>query len=139
MNSARKTRLLMLSCLVVTALTGAPLFGQTVTQQSAAAVASPVPFSKGRLETLDVAHKMLTIQTKSGSETFRLTDFTKVFHGKEGLALDLLKTGDVVAVRFALDEHGDRVARIIKLDIGTEPSPLDTGVTSAPRPAEVRP
>jgi Cu/Ag efflux protein CusF len=102
-------------------------------------VAAPaVPFSKGRLETLDVAHKTLTIQAKNGSQTFRLTDQTKVFHGKEGLALDRLKTGDVVAVRFALDEHGDRIARIIKLDIGTEPSPLDTGTTPAPHPTEVR-
>jgi Cu/Ag efflux protein CusF len=139
MNSACKNRLLMLGCLVVTTLTGAPVFGRTVTQQSAAVVAPPVPFSKGRLETLDIAHKTLTIQTKNGSQTFRLTDHTKVFHGKEGLALDRLKTGDVVAVRFALDERGDRVARIIKLDVGTEPSPLDTGATPAPHPTEVRP
>jgi hypothetical protein len=127
----------MLCCLVA-ALTGAPVFGRPVTQQSAAVAAPAVPFSKGRLETLDVAHKTLTIQTKNGSQTFRLTDQTRIFHGKEGLALDLLKTGDVVAVRFALDEHGDRVARIIKLDIGTEPSPLDTGATPAPHPTEVR-
>ena len=58
---------------------------------------------------------------------------------KEGLAVDRLKTGDVVAVRFALDERGDRVARIIKLDVGAEPSPLDTGATPAPHPTEVRP
>jgi hypothetical protein len=129
----------MLGCLAVTAFVSVPLLGQTVTQQSAAVVAFPVPFSKGRLETLDIAHKILTIRTKYGSETFHLTDHTKVFHGKEGLALDRLRTGDVVAVRFALDEHGDREARIIKLDVGTEPSPLDTGATPASRPTEVRP
>ena len=139
MNSACKTRLLMLGCMVVTALPGAPVFGRVVTQQSATVAAPTVPFSKGRLETLDVAHKSLTIQTKNGSQTFRLTDQTKVFHGKEGLALDRLKTGDVVAVRFALDEHGDRVARIIKLDVGAEPSPLDTGAAPAPHPTEVHP
>ena len=139
MNSARKTYLLMLCCLVWTALTGAPLSGRTVTQQSAAVVAPPALFAKGRLEMLDIARKKLTIQTKNGSQIFQLTDHTRVFHGKEGLALDRLKTGDVVAVRFALDERGDRVARIIKLDVGVEPSPFDTGTTPALRPTEVRP
>jgi Cu/Ag efflux protein CusF len=139
MNPARKTQLLVLGCIVGAALTSVPLFGQTVTQQSVAVVAPPVPFAKGRLETLDIAHKTFTIQTKNGSQTFQITDHTKVFHGKEGLALDRLKIGDVVAVRFARDEHGDRVARIIKLDVGTEPSPLDTGQAPAPRPAEVHP
>ena len=102
-------------------------------------VAPTVPFSKGRLEKLDAPHKTLTIQTKGGLQTFWLTDRTKVFHGKEELGMDRLKTGDVVAVRFTLDGRGDRVARIIKLDTGTEPSPLDTGPAPTPRPTEAHP
>jgi len=139
MNMARKTCLLTLGCLVVTIAAVMPVFGLTVTQQSVAAVAPPLPFSKGRLEILDIVHKTLRIQTKKESQTFRITDHTKIFHGKEALAMDRLKTGDVVAVRFALDERGDRVARIIKLDIGTDLSPLDTVGTPAPHSTETHP
>jgi hypothetical protein len=139
MNTAPKTRLLVLGCFIWIAFMSALLFGRTVGQQPSVMAEPAVPFSKGRLETLDIAHNALTIQTKNGRQTFRLTVQTKIFHGKEGLALDQLKTGDVVAVRFVLDEHGDRVARIIKLDLSTEPSPLDAGATASPHPAGVHP
>ncbi len=139
MNSAARIRLLVSGCLLWSTLVGMTLFGRTVTQQSAMVVAPTVPFSKGRLEKLDAVRKTLTIQTKSGLQTFWLTDRTRVFHGKEELSMDRLKTGDIVAVRFALDGRGDRVARIIKLDTGTEPSPLDIGTTPSSRPIEMHP
>jgi Cu/Ag efflux protein CusF len=72
------------------------------------------PFTKGPIEKIDLAHKLLTLKTRDRLETFTWTERTYVFRGKEKISVDKLKQGEIVALRFYTDEQGQLVAQRIK-------------------------
>lgn len=70
--------------------------------------------AKGSIEKLDLVHKLLTLKTRDGLQTFTWTERTYIFRGKEKISADKLKQGEIIALRFYTDEQGQRVVQRIK-------------------------
>ena len=85
-----------------------------------------LPFAKGTLTDIDFRLHTLKLRTVDGVRTFAYTERTYIFRGKDKVAMDNLKVGEIIAVRFNTDKDGvDTVVRIKAYGSPTpeEPSP----------------
>ena len=87
------------------------------------------PTAKGTLKEVDLLRHQLTLTTGDGVRAFTYTARTYMFRGKEKITADKLKVGDVVALRFDIDEAG--TATVIRLKTY---SPTPTPDTAPPTP-----
>jgi Cu/Ag efflux protein CusF len=87
-----------------------------------------LPFSKGTLTGIDFSRHELRLQTVDGVRTFAYTPQTYVFRDKSKVAVDELKTGEIIALRFTTDNDG--VSTVVRIKAygaptadGTPPGP----------------
>ena len=69
--------------------------------------------AKGAIKEIDLLRHQLKRTTEDGLRTFTYTSRTYIFRDKEKIAVDGLKVGEVIALRFNSDQDGNiRVVRI---------------------------
>jgi Cu/Ag efflux protein CusF len=69
--------------------------------------------AKGTIKEIDLLRHQLKLTTEDGLRTFTYTSRTYIFRDKEKIAVDGLKVGEVIALRFNSDQDGNiRVVRI---------------------------
>jgi Cu/Ag efflux protein CusF len=66
------------------------------------------PFAKGTLTDIDFLRHQLKLKTEDGLRTFTYTPRTYIFRAKDKIAVDDLKVGEIIALRFATDTDGVR-------------------------------
>ena len=124
MNVAHKSILPILLVAGLALAARPPVWSQTTTNQikSSAETArdeakqrrAKAPIAKGTLETIDLLRRQLKLKTEDGMRTFTYTPRTYIFRDKEKITVDKLKVGEVIALRFNVDENGAAVAQRIK-------------------------
>lgn len=72
-----------------------------------------LPFAKGTLTDIDFQRHELRLKTVDGMRTFAYTPRTYIFRDKDKVAVDNLKTGEVIALRFNTDDEG--VSTIVRI------------------------
>jgi len=63
-------------------------------------------FAKGTLTGIDFQRHEFRLKTVDGVRTFTYTSQTYVFRDKDKVAVDTLKTGEIIALRFHTDNDG---------------------------------
>ena len=83
-----------------------------------------LPFTKGTLKDIDFLRHELRLLTVDGVRTFIYTPQTYVFRNKDKVAVDQLKTGEIIALRFNMDSDGiNTIVRIKAYGMPTDSTP----------------
>ncbi len=72
-----------------------------------------LPFAKGTLTDIDFLRHELRLKTADGVRTFAYTPRTYIFRDKDKVAVDNLKTGEIIALRFITDNDG--VSTVVRI------------------------
>jgi len=70
-------------------------------------------FAKGTLKDIDFLRHELRLKTVDGVRTFTYTPQTYIFRDKDKVAVDNLKTGEIIALRFTTDNDG--VSTVVRI------------------------
>jgi len=70
-------------------------------------------FTKGTLKDIDFLRHELKLKTVDGVRTFTYTPQTYIFRDKARVAVDNLKTGEIIALRFNTDRDG--VSTVVRI------------------------
>ena len=146
MNVAQKSifPVLLATCFVFTSATRAGSEGATNQVKSSAETArdearqrrAKMPIAKGVIKEIDLLRHQIKLATEDGLRTFTYTSRTYIFRDKEKIAVDNLKVGEIVALRFNTDTDGNVLVLRIKTRTPSElmepPSPGPTGTTNSP-------
>jgi Cu/Ag efflux protein CusF len=73
-----------------------------------------LPFTKGTLRDIDFLRHELRLATVDGVRTFTYTPQTYIFRDKDKVAVDNLKIGEIIALRFNTDNDGNSTVVRIK-------------------------
>jgi Cu/Ag efflux protein CusF len=80
-----------------------------------------LPFAKGTLADIDFRLHRLRLKTVDGVRTFIYTERTYIFRGKDKVAADSLKAGEIIAVRF--NTGSDGVSTLVRIKAYGPPVP----------------
>jgi len=111
----------LVCCATITVLSVTVVFGQPVAQPSGGSDREevqpnrvPPPFAKGTIDSIDLFRHQIKLKTKTGVRPFTYTATTYIFRGKEKIAAEGLKPGEVIALRYYTDPEGQVLVRRIK-------------------------
>lgn len=73
------------------------------------------PFAKGYVEKLEPAAKRLTLQTRTGLETFTWDQRSRFFRNRQRITPDQLQPGDLVAIRYFIGTNTPPIIHRLKV------------------------
>ena len=97
-------------------LAGLGLLGVAVAQE----IGNSYPFAGGKIDTLDLATKQITVVTPKGPRLFFVTNSTYLIAGGVQTTLDKLKVGDPVKLNYFTNTSAQAIIRRLKV---TPPEP----------------
>ena len=73
------------------------------------------PFASGKIDTLDLATKQITVKTPQGARAFAVTNSTYLIVNGASTSLDKLKVGDPVKLNYFTNPTGQAIIRRLKV------------------------